>query len=128
MRLVLISLLLLTALPAQALTIDTPLADLTQESRAEDLFHEIRCVVCKSQSLAESSADVAADMRREIRAQIAAGKSNKEVMEFLAQRYGEDIRLKPALGMNTLLLWFMPLGILAVAVYIALGYFRKRST
>jgi cytochrome c-type biogenesis protein CcmH len=101
----------------------TPLADPVLEARAHSLERELRCVVCQGQSLAESNATLAADLRKLIRDRIAAGESNAQIKDFLVTRYGDFILMKPPLREDTFLLWFGPLllvvlggGIVAVII------------
>lgn len=83
-----------------------------QESRALALQKELRCVVCQGESLDESGAPLAADLRRLIRARIEAGDSDEAVKQYLIARYGDFILMKPPLAPETYLLWFGPLGVL----------------
>ena len=83
-----------------------------QEDRARALFSELRCVVCQNQSIDGSDADVAADLRQIVREQIRDGKSDGEIVDFLVQRYGEFVLLKPRFAPHTLLLWIAPLALL----------------
>lgn len=94
---------------ANALTVDTPLPDAAQEARARALFYEIRCVVCQSESIADSPADVAADLRRAVRERIVAGDGNETIKAYLSSRYGDAVLMRPPLEARTLALWFGPL-------------------
>jgi cytochrome c-type biogenesis protein CcmH len=96
-----------------AFTVDHTLPDAAQEARAQKLFHAIKCVVCQGQPLNESNATLAQDMRKLIRQQIAAGKTDVEITAYLAQRYGKEIATTPPLEQNTWLLWFSPFLLLA---------------
>jgi cytochrome c-type biogenesis protein CcmH len=90
-----------------------------QEARARALFKELRCVVCQNQSIDDSEADLASDLRRVVRGQVAAGRTDAEVRAFLVQRYGEFILLRPPLSPDNALLWLTPLALLLVGgVYI----------
>ena len=80
-----------------------------QELRARNISKNIRCMVCQNQSIDESNAPLAKDLRILIRSQIKEGKNDKEVYEFLADRYGDFILLNPAIKLNTIALWFLPL-------------------
>jgi cytochrome c-type biogenesis protein CcmH len=115
--------------PALAVSGPEKLANPQQEARAVALQKELRCVVCQSQSLDESSAPLAADLRRLIRARIAAGDSDAQVEQYLVARYGDFILMKPPLKPQTYALWFAPLVILliggGVAALIVAGA-RKR--
>lgn len=98
-----------------------------QEVRAVALQKELRCVVCQGESLDESGAPLAADLRHLIRARIVAGDSDDAIKHYLITRYGDFILMKPPLATDTYLLWFGPLGILTVGVSIvAFTVFRAR--
>lgn len=99
---------------ALALNLDAPLPGAEQEARARALFHQIRCTVCQGESIADSPAGVAADMRRFIRQRIAAGESDAAIRSFLVEQYGDYILMKPPLKPATYLLWFGPAVILLV--------------
>ena len=91
------------------------LADPRLEARAVALQKEFRCLVCQGESLDESNADLARDLRRLIRAKIAAGSSDDEITRYLVSRYGDFILMKPPLEGQTYLLWFGPMAVLLVA-------------
>ena len=78
------------------------------EERAKVLFLELRCVVCQNQSIGDSDADVARDLREIVREQITAGKSNSQIKDFLVARYGEFILLQPVFAWHTAVLWIAP--------------------
>src|SRR5213595_2293177 len=82
--------------------------DATLDKRVMDLAAELRCLVCQNQSLAESNAPLAMDLRNQIREQLAAGKSEREVVDYLVARYGDFVRYRPPLKANTVLLWGGP--------------------
>jgi len=79
-----------------------------QEQRARDIGAQLRCVVCQNQSIEESDADLAQDMRRVVREELATGASDAEVIERIRQSYGDYVLLKPPVQSNTYLLWFLP--------------------
>ncbi len=87
---------------------DRPLPDAVQEARARALFTDIRCVVCQHESIADSPAGIAADMRALVREQIAAGQSDQAVREDLVRRYGDYVLFTPPVRRGTWLLWFGP--------------------
>jgi cytochrome c-type biogenesis protein CcmH len=89
-----------------------------QEERAEALFNELRCVVCQNQSIADSEAGVAQDLRAIVRDQIAAGRSDGEILDFLVARYGEFVLLSPPLDWRTILLWGAPFILLVAGGFI----------
>jgi cytochrome c-type biogenesis protein CcmH len=96
------------AAPAYAVQPDEIMSDPGQESRARDLSRELRCMVCQNQSIDDSEAPLARDLRLLVRERIAAGDSDAQVMDFLVARYGEFVLLKPRLNSHTWLLWLLP--------------------
>src|SRR5689334_25446908 len=104
-------LLLLTLLVTAAVAAEK-LADPAREARAVALQKELRCLVCQGQSLDESNAPLAADLRRLIRSHIAAGETDAEVKRYLVARYGDFILMRPPLEGDTLVLWLGPVVIL----------------
>src|SRR3954463_1594656 len=94
--------------PAYAVQPDEIMADSAKEARARDLSRELRCMVCQNQSIDDSEAPLARDLRLLVRERIAAGDSDAQVMDFLVARYGEFVLLKPRLKSHTLLLWLLP--------------------
>jgi cytochrome c-type biogenesis protein CcmH len=126
--LILCALLLIDAVAANALGTDSALADQSQEARAKAMFYEIRCVVCQGESVAESPAAVASDMRRVIREKVAAGETDESIKAYLVSRYGDVILMRPPLKQSTFLLWFGPALILTIALFMAYRYFRKKPS
>jgi cytochrome c-type biogenesis protein CcmH len=105
-----------------------PLAeDEAVEQRMVAITEELRCLVCQNESLAGSHADLAQDLRREIRELIKQGKSDKEIMEFMVSRYGDFVRYRPPLKGATFLLWFGPLLLLVAGLATLLFYLRRRA-
>jgi cytochrome c-type biogenesis protein CcmH len=111
-------------LPPAALA-DTPLADPSQEAAAQALMHELRCLVCQNQTIADSHADMAGDMRAVVRTRIAAGHSPKAVRDWLIDRYGNWVSFSPPVRGSTGLLWLAPLLFLGVGALAARRLFRK---
>ena len=112
----------LAASSAGAVQPDEMMADSAQESRARSLSRELRCMVCQNQSIDDSDAPLARDLRLLVRERIAAGDSDSRVIDFLVARYGEFVLLKPRFESRTLLLWLGPplallLGMLALAAH-----------
>ena len=99
------------------------LPDPAREARARHLFQELRCVVCQNESIDDSPAEIAGDMRQIVRAQIAAGRSDKQVVDYMVQRYGEFVLLKPTLTPGNLALWLTPF----LAVLLGGGYLWIKS-
>ena len=100
--------LLMALTPARAVQPDEIMADPAKEARARDLSRELRCMVCQNQSIDDSDAPLARDLRLLVRERIAAGDSNNQVIDFLVARYGEFVLLKPRFSLHTLLLWLLP--------------------
>jgi cytochrome c-type biogenesis protein CcmH len=93
---------------AYAVQPDEIMSDPAKETRARDLSRELRCMVCQNQSIDDSEAPLARDLRLLVRERIAAGDSDAQVIDFLVARYGEFVLLKPRLKPHTLLLWLLP--------------------
>jgi cytochrome c-type biogenesis protein CcmH len=98
---------------AYAVQPDEIMSDPAKEARARDLSRELRCMVCQNQSIDDSEAPLARDLRLLVRERIAAGDSDGQVIDFLVARYGEFVLLKPRLELHTLLLWLLPPLVLA---------------
>jgi cytochrome c-type biogenesis protein CcmH len=96
------------------------------EARLAKLSHELRCLQCQNQTLADSPAGLAADMRREIREQMKAGKSDREIVAFLTDRYGQFILYKPRVTPVTYLLWFGPFVLLLAGLAVLFRYIKSR--
>ncbi len=107
---------------------ERPLNDSTLEARARDLFRDLRCMVCEGQSLDESDAPLARDLRFIIRKHIQDGKSNQDILDFATARYGDSIHLRPPLQGRTLGLWIAPTIILLAGLTGLIIRWRKRST
>jgi cytochrome c-type biogenesis protein CcmH len=110
---------------AHALTLEEPLPNPAQEEAARDIFHELRCVVCQSESLADSSAQVAVDMRREIRAQVAAGKPHDKIISYFTSRYGNYVLMRPQFNYSTAALWLAPPIIILLGGMLSVLYFFR---
>jgi cytochrome c-type biogenesis protein CcmH len=114
--------------PARAVQADEILADPALETRAREISAGLRCLVCQNQSIDDSNAPLAKDLRLLVRERLEAGDSNGEVVDFIVARYGEFVLLKPRLSRGTLLLWFATPTVLAAAMLlIFLGYRRRRA-
>ncbi len=96
------------------------------EKRMIALSEDLRCLVCQNESLAGSRSDFAKDIRREIREQLMANKSNKEITDFLVARYGDFVLYRPPLRTNTMLLWFGPFIFLLIGAGVLIIYLRQR--
>ncbi len=104
---------------------DEVLENQKQELRARNISKNIRCMICQNQSIDESSAPLAKDLRILIRDKIKDGKKDKEIYKFLADRYGDFILLKPPLNMNTLALWILPFIFFVIGIFIVFFYNKK---
>lgn len=119
-------LLILAATPAFAFSADEPLDDPAKESRVRELARELRCVVCQNQSIFDSNADLARDLRLLVRERIAAGDTNAEAKQYVVDRYGDFVLLKPPFKATTYALWFGPLVIFVLGVAAVFFYHRRR--
>ena len=97
------------------------------ERRVTNLAHELRCLVCQNQTIAESNAPLAVDLRNQIREQLAAGKSEREVADFMVARYGDFVLYRPPLKASTVLLWAGPFIFLVAGFYLLLRFLRRRQ-
>ena len=119
----------LTALPAGAVAPDEILDDPVLEQRARDLSANLRCMVCQNQSIDDSDAPLAKDLRVLVRERLVAGDANAEVIDYLVARYGEFVLLKPRFSWNTILLWAVaPLGLLLGAIVLLVAARRRTRT
>ena len=102
-------------------------ADPVAEKRLMEISAELRCLVCQNQTIADSNADLALDLRREIRGMIQQGKSDREILDFMVARYGDFVLYRPPLKGTTLLLWFGPALFFAVGLVALIRYLRRRN-
>ena len=114
-----------TPLPPPRLA-DTQLADPAQEARAKALMGELRCLVCQGQSIADSDADMAGDMRALVRTRIRAGEQPDAIRRWLVARYGEYVTYDPPWSWSTAPLWLAPLLLLGLGIMITRASFRRR--
>ncbi len=103
------------------------LPDPAQEARARELFREVRCLVCQNESIDDSNAELAADLRRLVREEVKAGKSDDEVRRHLTDRYGEFVLLKPAFSWGNAALWGAPVLVVLAGLILLMRNFRNRS-
>lgn len=127
-------LLLLCAVPAAAQNAlpaspyaHQQLEDPAKEEQARSLMEELRCLKCQSQSIADSDAPMAGDMRSQVRERIAAGATPEEVRSWLIDRYGDWVTYKPPVNAVTGPLWIAPIILLILAIWLARGLFRRRN-
>ncbi|HKL63637.1 MAG TPA: cytochrome c-type biogenesis protein [Woeseiaceae bacterium] len=123
-------LVLLMALTGPAFAIDEGPAfeDPATQARYEELIDEIRCATCQNQSIKDSNAMLADDLRREIREMIGEGKSNEEILVFLTDRYGEFVLYRPPVDERTALLWGAPVLLLLIAGFVLFRVVQRRTS
>jgi cytochrome c-type biogenesis protein CcmH len=126
LRLAILSLIALT-FAAHAVEPDERLSDPALEARALALTRELRCVVCQNQSVDDSDAPLAKDVRVLVRERIAAGDSDEEVIAFIVARYGSFVLLRPPVERSTIVLWLGPVVLLLAALGLAYWYMRRLS-
>ena len=117
---------LIAATPAFAVRPDEMLKDPQQEQRARNLSAELRCLVCQNQSIDDSDAELARDLRLIVRERIKAGDNDKQIIDYLVDRYGEFVLLKPRFGWHTLILWGGPFAILLIGGIVIWRQARSR--
>ena len=127
MRAVVLAALLVLA--GQALAIDTEAAfdDPVLQHRYENINRELRCLVCQNQTIADSNATLAQDLRREVRDMIAAGKTDDEIREFMIERYGDFVLYRPRMTAQNFLLWAAPVLLLLIAAVVLVRVVRRRA-
>ena len=124
---IIISICLIQFLANNSYTVepDEVLKDPKQELRARNISKNIRCVVCQNQSIDESIAPLAKDLRILIRNKIKDGKQDKEIYKFLTDRYGDFILLKPPFKLSTLALWILPFIFFVIGIFVVFSYNKK---
>lgn len=127
MRLIVALCLAFLALPAQAVQPDEVLSDPALEARARELSKEIRCLVCRNESIDESNADLARDLRILVRERLVAGDSDEEVFSYLVDRYGEYVLLKPQFTSGNAALWLAGPALLLLGGGVAVAFVRRRA-
>lgn len=116
-----LSLFVFNANPNENKPIDTQ-----TEQRIRQLSEKLRCLVCQNQSLADSNAELAQDLRRQLREQVKAGRSDDQILDYLVQRYGDFVLYEPPFKATTLLLWIGPFVLLAAAALVLVATLRRR--
>lgn len=114
-------------LPVQAVQPDEILDDPVLESRARELSKGLRCLVCRNESIDDSNADLARDLRLLVRERLVAGDADPEAIAFIVDRYGEYVLLKPQSGGSNLVLWLAGPLMLILGSAVAMGYIRRRA-
>jgi cytochrome c-type biogenesis protein CcmH len=126
LRIYFVILFLSLAASASAKEAQPSAADPALEERVMKLSKELRCLVCQNETLADSRADLAEDLRGQIREQMKAGKSDKEIVAYLTQRYGKFILYNPPIDPTTYLLWFGPFLLLLAGLAVLFRYLKQR--
>jgi len=120
-RILLVAIALLGATPLHAVQVDEILPDPRLEARARAISQDLRCMVCQNQSIDDSEASLARDLRLLVRERLKAGDSDSQVIDYLVARYGEFVLLKPRVNWHTAMLWAAPLTLLIVGLF-AIGF------
>ena len=123
---VILALSVFAPLPAFAVNPDEVLADPVLEQRARHISAQLRCLVCQNQSIDDSNADLARDLRLIVRQRIVGGDTDEEVMDYVVSRYGEFVLLKPRVSAKTYVLWGAPAALLVIGAFAAFIYARGR--
>ena len=126
MKITVLSLILFVT-PALAIQPDEILKDTVLEERARVISKELRCLVCQNQSIDDSDAPLARDLRVLVRERLQAGESNEEGINFVVDRYGDFVLLRPPVKASTLVLWLSPVAALIVGIFLLLTWFRKQK-
>jgi len=124
-RLILIFILLTS--PAWAVQPDEVLDNPVLEERARDISAGLRCLVCRNESIDESNAELARDLRLLVRERLVEGDSDDEVLDYVVARYGEYVLLNPRFSGSTIILWVLPLVMLSLGLVMAMVFIRKRA-
>jgi cytochrome c-type biogenesis protein CcmH len=125
-KLVLFAAVFLCAAPALAIDTDKAFDDPELQARYEHITEEVRCLKCQNQSIKDSNAFLAGDLRREIRRMLNEGKTDDEIYDFLVARYGEFALYRPRMSGKTLVLWIAPLVLLLGGAFVLVNILRRR--
>ena len=126
-RIVVALLLGLLTLEVQAIDTEEDLPTPELQARYDSLINELRCLVCQNQSIADSNAGLASDLRREVHSMLLAGKTDTEILKFMTDRYGDFVLYRPPFVRRTLLLWLAPALLLGFGLLIAVRVVRGRG-
>jgi len=127
LRPVLVALLLAFAGPSLAIDTEDAFDDPVLQHRYEAINRELRCLVCQNQTIADSNATLAQDLRREVRDMIAAGKTDNEIRDFMIERYGDFVLYRPRMTAQNFLLWAAPVLLLLIAAVVLVRVVRRRA-
>ena len=122
-----LALLLGAAVPAIAIDYEKAFDDPVMQARYEHINRELRCLVCQNQTIADSNATLAQDLRREVREMLVAGKSDEEIRTFMIERYGDFVLYRPRMTVGNFLLWAAPVLLLLLGTFVGLRVIRKQA-
>ena len=120
--------LVIVCLITHSVFADSVSVSLQYEERYHDLLNELRCLVCQNQTIAESDAELAKDLRAEVKKMLEEGASNDDIINFMVNRYGDFVLYKPLVKPKTYLLWFGPFIVLALVLFILIVIIKKQSS
>jgi cytochrome c-type biogenesis protein CcmH len=123
----LLAVLVAMAVPSFAIDTQRAFDDPALQARYEQINRELRCLVCQNQTIADSNATLAQDLRREVREMIEAGKSDAEIREFMIERYGDFVLYRPRMTPVNFLLWGAPVLLLLLGTFIGIRIIRKQA-
>ena len=126
-RALLLAILLAAAGTALAIDAEDAFDDPVLQERYEKINRELRCLVCQNQTIADSNATLAQDLRREVRGMIAAGRTDDEIREFMIERYGDFVLYRPRMTAGNFLLWAAPVLLLVVGAFVLVRVVRRRA-
>jgi cytochrome c-type biogenesis protein CcmH len=121
------TLMLALAVPVLAIDAERAFEDPALQARYEHINRELRCLVCQNQTIADSNAMLAGDLRREVRDMIAAGRTDEEIRDFMIKRYGDFVLYRPRMTAGNFLLWASPVLLLLLGTFIGIRYIRRQS-
>jgi cytochrome c-type biogenesis protein CcmH len=127
MRFVCLALLLGAAVPAFAVAYEKAFDDPAMQARYEHINRELRCLVCQNQTIADSNATLAQDLRREVREMMVAGKTDEEIRTFMIERYGDFVLYRPRMTMGNFLLWAAPVLLLLLGTFVGIRIIRRQA-
>jgi cytochrome c-type biogenesis protein CcmH len=127
LRATLLALLCAVAVPALAIDYERAFDDPAMQARYEHINRELRCLVCQNQTIADSNATLAQDLRREVREMLTAGKTDDEIRTFMIERYGDFVLYKPRMTPVNYLLWAAPVLLLLLGTIVGIRFIRKHA-
>jgi cytochrome c-type biogenesis protein CcmH len=122
-----LALLLGAAMPALAIDYEKAFDDPAMQARYEHINRELRCLVCQNQTIADSNATLAQDLRREVREMLVAGKSDDDIRTFMIERYGDFVLYRPRMTAGNFLLWAAPVLLLLLGTFVGIRIIRKQA-